>query len=240
MCGRFTLKVPVSEWLRSLFPGVDIAARFGWTTDTNSPRYNIAPTQNILTLHYDSTGALRINPMRWGLIPFWADSAKSAYSMLNARSETLLEKASFKSLVSAHRCVILADGYYEWKAITPKNKEPYWIHQPNDEPFAMAGLWTTNRKAEPGKEIVSTTIITMPSNTDTCEVHDRMPAILRSEHEVTDWLTNNSLTPEDRIAKITRPLESGSLLLRPVSKEVNSVKSDEATLIEPIAKPRIE
>jgi putative SOS response-associated peptidase YedK len=237
LCGRFTLKVPVAEWLRSLFPGVDISARFGWTTDTNSPRYNIAPTQNILTLHYDSTGALRINPMRWGLIPFWADSAKSAYSMLNARSETLLEKASFKSLVSAHRCVILADGYYEWKAITPKNKQPFWIHRPNDEPFAMAGLWTTNRKAETGKEIVSTTIITMPSNDDTRDVHDRMPAILRCEHDIMDWLAVDASSPDDRIAKITQPLESGTLSLRPVSKEVNSVKSDNATLIEPIKQP---
>ena len=239
MCGRFTLKVPVSEWLKSLFPGVDIAARFGWTTDSATPRFNIAPTQNILSLHYDSAGALCINPMRWGLIPFWADSTKSAYSMFNARSETLLEKASFKSLVSAHRCVILADGYYEWKAATPKSKEPFWIHRPNEEPFGMAGLWTTNRKVEPGKEIVSTTIITLPSNDDTREVHDRMPAILRSDREIVDWLTNNSLTTEDRLAKITQPLESGSLLLRSVSKEVNSVRSDDANLIEPIAKPRL-
>jgi putative SOS response-associated peptidase YedK len=218
---------------------VDIAARFGWTTDTNSPRYNIAPTQNILTLHYDSTGALRINAMRWGLIPFWADSAKSAYSMFNARSETLLEKASFKSLVSAHRCVILADGYYEWKTATPKNKEPFWIHRPGEEPFGMAGLWTTNHKVEPGKEVTSTTIITIPSNDDTREAHDRMPAILRSEHEIVDWLTNNALTTEERIAKITQPFESGSLLLRSVSKVVNSVRSDDANLIKPIAKPRL-
>lgn len=237
MCGRFTLKVPVSEWLKSLFPGVDIAARFGWTTDSSEPRYNIAPTQNILTLHYDSTGALRINPMRWGLIPYWADSTKSAYSMFNARSETLLEKASFKSLVSAHRCVILADGYYEWNAITPKNKEPFWIHRPGELPFGMAGLWTSNRKVEPGREIHSATIITMPSNEDTRTVHDRMPAILRDEPEVMGWLTDNSTKPEDRINKITQPLESGTLLLRAVSKEVNSVKSDRAALIDPIDLP---
>ena len=233
MCGRFTLKVPVSEWLKSLFPGVDIAKKFGWTADTNEPRYNIAPTQNILTLHCDSTGALRINPMRWGLIPFWADSSKSAYSMFNARSETLLEKASFKSLVSAHRCVILADGYYEWKAKTPKNKEPFWIHQPGELPFGMAGLWTSNRKVEPGREIQSSTIITMPSNDDTRDIHDRMPAILRSEHDIMDWLAGNASSSADRVANITHPLESGSLLLRPVSKEVNSVKSNAASLIDP-------
>lgn len=237
MCGRFTLKVPVSEWLESLFPGVDIAARFGWTTDSPEPRYNIAPTQNILTLHYDSTGALRINPMRWGLIPYWADSTKSAYSMFNARSETLLEKVSFKSLVSTHRCVILADGYYEWKAINPKDKEPFWIHRPGELPFGMAGLWTSNRKVEPGREVHSTTIITLPSNDDTRVVHDRMPAILRTEQEVMGWLTDNSSLPEEQISRITLPLESGSLLLRSVSKEVNSVKSDKASLIDPIDTP---
>jgi putative SOS response-associated peptidase YedK len=189
-------------------------------------------------LYYDSTGALRINPMRWGLIPFWADSAKSAYSMFNARSETLLEKASFKSLVSAHRCVILADGYYEWKAITPKDKEPFWIHRPNEEPFAMAGLWTTNRKAEPGKEIISSTIITIPSNADTCEVHDRMPAILRNETEILNWVTNDiSISPQVRISSVIQPLDSGSLLLRAVSKSVNSVRFEGPELMDAIEKP---
>ncbi len=234
MCGRFTLKVPVSEWLKSLFPGVDIAARFGWTIDSERPRYNIAPTQNILTLYSDSAGALRVNSMRWGLIPFWADSTKSAYSMFNARSETLLEKASFKTLVSAHRCVILADGYYEWKAITPKNKEPFWIHRPGEMPFGMAGLWTSNRKIEPGREVQSATIITQPSNDDTKEVHDRMPAILRSERDIVEWLASGPTSPEDRIAKITQPLESRSLLLRRVSKEVNSVRFDQSALLEPM------
>lgn len=227
----------MSEWLRSLFPGVDIAARFGWTVDSTVPRFNIAPTQNILTLHYDSTGALRITPMRWGLVPFWADSTKSAYSMFNARSETLLEKASFKTLISAHRCVILADGYYEWKASTLKNKEPFWIHRPDEAPFGMAGLWTTNHKIEQGKEIVSTTVITLPSNEDTLEVHDRMPAILRNENEILEWISNEPQAPEQRLSAITRSLESGSLRLRAVSKSVNSVKSDEPSLLDEIEKP---
>jgi len=237
LCGRFTLKVPVSEWLRSLFPGVDISSRFGWMSDVNGPRYNIAPTQSIFVMFSDSSGELRVKSMRWGLIPYWADSTKTAYSMFNARSETLLEKASFKPLLASHRCVVLADGYYEWKVTAADNKQPYWIHRASDEPFGMAGLWTINRKVEPGRETVSCTIITLASNDDTRDVHDRMPAILCSGDEVSDWLSSESVSAETRIARITQALEPGNLKLRAVSKSVNSVRSDDASLIEPLEKP---
>lgn len=235
MCGRFTLKVPVSEWLRSLFPEADIASMFGWEAESFEPRYNIAPTQNVWCLSCDKNEVFRIQPMRWGLVPAWADSLKTAYSMFNARSETLLEKASFKTLVSSQRCVILADGYYEWKTLAPKDKQPFWIHRPSEYPFGMAGLWARNTKVSPDGELTSATIITVPSNEDTRAVHDRMPAMLFDHAAITGWLESSEVDPESRMNNIIRTANSGTLELRSVAKLVNSARVEGPELIQTIA-----
>jgi putative SOS response-associated peptidase YedK len=235
VCGRFTLKTPVADWLESLFPSeslrrlIDISRLSGW-----SPRFNIAPTQPILILRKQGDGTFCIEPMRWGLVPAWADSLQSAYSMFNARSETLLEKSSFKHLVQTSRCTILADGYYEWQATGAKVKTPYWIHAPGDRPFGMAGLWTSNHRVHSGHDIRSATVITVPANEDTCQVHDRMPAMQWGGEEILHWLADRA-DPRDAAAlsQELAPSPAGSLECRRVSRLVNRVQVDSPELISP-------
>jgi putative SOS response-associated peptidase YedK len=235
VCGRFTLKTPVADWLESLFPSeslrrqIDISHVTAWR-----PRFNIAPTQDILILREREIGNYCIEPMRWGLVPAWADSLHSAYSMFNARSETLLEKSSFKHLVQNHRCTILADGYYEWQATAPKQKTPYWIHSPGEQPFGLAGLWTTNHRVHPGKDVSSATIITVPANDDTREVHDRMPVMQRTGEEILRWLSDRSgPRTEWDLQEELAPAPKGSLQCRSVSRQVNRVAVDLPGLILP-------
>jgi putative SOS response-associated peptidase YedK len=235
VCGRFTLKTPVADWLESLFPSaalrrlIDTSRLSIW-----SPRFNIAPTQPILILREQGDGTYRIEPMRWGLVPAWADSLQSTYSMFNARSETLLEKSSFKQLVQTNRCTVLADGYYEWKATGAKVKTPYWIHAPGERPFGMAGLWTSNHRVHSGQDVRSATVITVPANEDTCAVHDRMPAMQWTGEEILHWLSDRA-DPLDA-ATLSQDLASsppGSLECRRVSRQVNRVQLDLPGLILP-------
>lgn len=235
MCGRFTLKTPVVDWLESLFPSesfrklIDTSRVTGW-----APRYNIAPTQSILILREQGNGSYCIESMRWGLVPAWADSLQTAYSMFNARSETLLEKSSFKNLVQTNRCAILADGYYEWQATESKQKTPYWIHAPEEKPFGMAGLWTTNHRIHPGQDFSSATVITVPANDDTRRVHDRMPAMQWTGEEVMAWLSDKGrVLGETDLHDALAPAPSGSLHCRRVSREVNRVQVDLPGLILP-------
>jgi putative SOS response-associated peptidase YedK len=232
MCGRFTLKTPVADWLESLFPSEGLLPDIPLTPiESIKPRYNIAPTQDILVLYVASDGKLSINSMRWGLVPFWADSLKASYSMFNARSETLLEKSSFRSLVSGHRCVVLADGYYEWQAVGPKQKRPFWIHRTGESPFGMAGLWTKNRKVQPDNELLSTTVITVPANKDTRDVHERMPAMLLNGSEIMNWLGPDDAQVESIIHQCLQPAREGEFHLREVSTQVNNARTEGAELL---------
>lgn len=250
MCGRFTLKTPVLEWLASLFaqqrPRLESLARA--LTQSNpllaSPRYNISPTQPLWVVTqgpHDAPLTIdghAIQSMRWGLIPAWADSTKVAYSMINARSETLFEKPSFKNLIHGHRCAIVADGYYEWQKPLNESsdhsiKQPFWIHRPEEKPFAMAGLWTENRKVQPNSVLSSATIITTDANADTSRIHDRMPVLLTDSNAVLAWLEKK--TPIEELLPMLAPAREGSLLARAVSTQVNSPRRDGPQLIEPIA-----
>ncbi|MFN7732416.1 MAG: SOS response-associated peptidase [Pirellula sp.] len=243
MCGRFTLKTPVFDWLVHFLPQY----REHWQhasralLDTSPrlalPRWNIAPTQDVFIV---SSGGLGQPPIlasaRWGLVPAWSDSLRGGYTMINARSETLHEKPSFKSLLANHRCVLLADGYYEWQQSSVNHraqaaKTPYWIHPKGELPLAMAGLWTVNRRAVPGSELRSTTIVTMAADEQTQSVHDRMPVMLPTPEAVQQWL--NLEMPVNALETFWNP-EAGckvELELRRVSAEVNSVRKDHAALI---------
>lgn len=230
MCGRFTLKTPIDDLLMDLFtdgsmrPLIETAG-----IPPIEPRYNIAPTQDILVILADESNRLKIERMRWGLIPFWADSLQSSYSMINARSESLAEKTSFKSLLSSHRCAVLADGYYEWQKSPPKTKTPFWIHRRDNRPFAMAGLWTINRKIRANESLQSATIITVESSVDTREVHDRMPAMLLQGEQIMDWVTHG-----DSAVAMKRYLHAaavGEFCLKQVSTKVNNVKHEGPSLL---------
>lgn len=252
MCGRFTLKTPVLDWLCDLFPDdrrlLEPIARALQRANPllSAPRYNISPTQPIWSITQTPIGQESISDavlvegypvrmMRWGLVPSWSESTKVAYSMINARSETLLEKPSFKNLIRSHRCAIVADGYYEWHqhvggAESGIPKQPFWIHRPGEKPFAMAGLWTENRKVQPGHVLASATVITTDANVDTVKVHDRMPVLLQDREAIQRWLSID--TSLEDIAAMLSPAAPGYLSTRAVSTQVNSPRHDGSKLIE--------
>jgi len=176
--------------------------------------------------------------LRWGLIPSWADSTKVAYSMINARAETLLEKPSFRNLIHSHRCAIVADGYYEWQpsnvsTVSSSSKKPYWIHRPEEKPFAMAGLWTENKKVQPNQALQSVTIITTEANEDTSQVHDRMPVLLSDTQSIHRWLAAE--TDLEEITAMLVPAKPGLLQIRAVSSQVNSPRHDGPQLIQALS-----
>ena len=244
MCGRFTLKTPVADWLADLFPNwnVDpVSAVENIPESLTQPRFNIAPSQPILVVRTKDDGVPVIDSLRWGLVPNWADSLSIGYNMINARSESIAEKPSFRPSLIHQRCVVLTDGYYEWKKLSPKIKEPYWIHTAGERVFAMAGIWAVNRKIKDPQSknhsISSATIITTESSADVVSVHDRMPALMLNEAQIVAWL-DPSLSKADNIDRLLerlRPCSTGVLQLRRVSTRVNSSANEEAEVLDPVA-----
>ena len=176
MCGRFA----------TYTPSKDLAERFEASLHTTvDPRkYNIAPSQQVLAVRNDENGERELVDLRWGLVPPWAKEPKTGYSMINARAETVAEKPSFKRPLKSRRCLIPADGFYEWHK-TADGKQPYFIHLKSDEPFAFAGLWEhwQGKAGEHAGEVVeSCTIIVTRANSLMAPIHDRMPVILPAEH----------------------------------------------------------
>lgn len=190
MCGRLTLKTPPDQWGQLLLPLVD---ELNLPSDFK-PRYNIAPTLPLWAVARSAEGASKLTEFRWGLIPSWATQLSIGNSMINARQETLLEKRSFKGPLENRRCLILADGYYEWRRITPKEKYAYWITPTAGPLLLLAGLWETNQRAT-GQPVYSCTIITTSANSAMAQIHDRMPVPLVGQAAVS-WLDNSCTANE--------------------------------------------
>ncbi|NLM40181.1 MAG: SOS response-associated peptidase [Firmicutes bacterium] len=213
MCGRFTLRTPVDELLERFqlsLPSFEVL-----------PRYNIAPTQDILVaVEYDNERRPAL--MRWGLIPSWSKDTSWGARMINARQETLTEKPSFRNLLNRRRCLILADGYYEWKVLNGE-KWPMYITLPNSAPFAMAGLWDTWQDPTKQQTIVSCTIVTQAACPSLAEIHDRMPMILSPADEAL-WLSGTTLTQADVDQIASRAADEFEYYR--VSKLVNSPRND--------------
>ena len=171
MCGRYTLIADLG----------DLAQRFEFDGSDFSydPGYNIAPTESVLTVR--NVEGREAAFMRWGLVPFWAKDPKIGARMINARAETVAEKPAFRNALKRRRCLVLADGYYEWQK-TPVGKRPFRIILKSGEPFAMAGLWETWRDPQ-GSVVPSCTIITTAANDFIAPIHNRMPVILPREKE---------------------------------------------------------
>lgn len=216
MCGRYTLITDMNK----------IAEHFGVEPiPAATPRYNIAPTQDIVAIL--KNGDAHLSTLRWGLIPAWAKDESIGSRMINARAETLAEKPSFKSLLRGKRCMIVADGFYEWKA-EGKSKVPMYISLQDNQPFAFAGLWDL-WKAPDGRQIQSCTIITTEPNELMASIHNRMPAILRpGAYE--DWL-NPQLRDEHVLTHWLQPYPADLMKARPVSRLVNNPKNDSAELL---------
>jgi putative SOS response-associated peptidase YedK len=219
MCGRFSLFEDINS-LKGQF-------QFEFPEDID-PRYNIAPGQDILTVFDHGKGRVGAR-MRWGLIPFWADDEKIGYRMINARAETVDEKASFKQALKQRRCLILADGFYEWKK-EGKQKQPFRFGLKNKKSFAFAGLWESWNKG--GKSITSCTIITTKPNEVTEKVHDRMPVIL-PENRIGMWL-DRSIENTGELKKLLVPYEAGEMDSYAVSTVINSAKNEGKELIAPL------
>ena len=207
MCARYSLITPPAA-IAVLFDAL-------WSGGEPPARYNIAPSQNIPVVVHDLPKRL-IVPMRWGFLPGWAK--ESSKSVVNARSETALEKPFFKGAMRARRGLMPADGFYEWRT-TPEGKRPCLFQRPDGQPFAFAAIW--ERWREPLGELVETVaLLTTTPNALASTVHDRMPAIFLDAADWDAWLDPE--TPVERAAALLRPLPDGALTLRELSPRLNN------------------
>jgi putative SOS response-associated peptidase YedK len=216
MCGRFTLTVDIATVAR--------AFQVEPTLQTE-PRYNVAPTQQVVTVLCDETKHLAL--LRWGLIPSWAKDESIGNKMINARAETLAEKPSFKRLLTSKRCLVVADGFYEWKK-EGRSKTPMYFTLKSKEPFAFAGLWDTWHSPD-GEPIRTCTLITTQPNDLVSPVHDRMPAILTPDLRE-EWL-DPKLRDHEQLLSFLKAYPAEEMTVRPVSRLVNSPQSEGAELI---------
>jgi putative SOS response-associated peptidase YedK len=223
MCGRFVGFSQIEE-LTKLFPIDIINAEI-------SPNYNVAPTQQVLAIaqHNDQNHLERLH---WGLVPFWAKDNSIGNRMINARSETVATKPSFRNAFKKRRCLILADGFYEWKG-EKGNKQPMFLTLPDGSPFAFAGLWEIwDDKGKKENPYYSCAILTRDASESVQPIHHRMPVILRPE-AFERWL-NSDYQKTDELQEIIKKQVYSELTATPVSKQVNSVKNNSPDNIRPI------
>lgn len=221
MCGRFVGYRNYEE-LRRYFP-IDAA-------DCDIiENYNVAPSQEVLVI-INKDGSNRLTRMHWGLVPFWANDISIGNKLINARAETIATKPSFRQAFARRRCLILADGFYEWKG--PKGeKHPMYITLPDETPFAFAGLWETWRDREKdGPPHTSCAIITTAASESILPIHHRMPAILK-QGMYADWL-NPEIRNSDLLQKILVQGIHRDFISRPVSKKVGSVRTNAPSNIQ--------
>ncbi|HVN43413.1 MAG TPA: SOS response-associated peptidase [Steroidobacteraceae bacterium] len=224
MCGRFAFYSP-REAVARLFAvpaeGPEI-----------EPRYNIAPTQYVAAVRAGEPPATRaLSMLYWGLVPAWAKERGIGARLINARGETLKEKPAFRSAYRHRRCLILADGYYEWQR-SAQGKQPFFIRLASGEPFAIAALWERWRDPLENAELESCTLITTAPAAALAHIHDRMPVIVPAA-AYAEWLDPRNADVE-RLDRLMAPPEDRAVRFHPVSRAVNSARSSGAQLIEPV------
>jgi putative SOS response-associated peptidase YedK len=223
MCGRFTLTVNPAD-LKDTFSEYIFPPKFG-------PRFNIAPSQPVLAIPNDEKNTADF--FIWGLIPMWAKDPSIGNRLINARGETVAEKPSFRGSFKYKRCLILADGFYEWKANSgKKTKTPYFIHMKDRKPFALAGLWDAWESPD-GSSIKTCTIITTTPNELMEHLHDRMPVILHPR-DYAKWLDVSPQTPENLLPLI-KPFPADEMSAYRVSTLVNKPANDSPELLVPVS-----
>jgi putative SOS response-associated peptidase YedK len=216
MCGRYTIMVSLDE----------LIIRYGAYAAMNQyqlPRYNVAPTQDIMVVIHDGERN-RLGSLRWGLIPGRANKERLGSTLINARAETLFVKPSFQNLIYRKRCIIPADGFYEWKQVGSK-KQPMRITMKANSIFSIAGLYDSWISPE-GTKINTCTIITTTSNSLIRDFHERMPAILSKEQEAL-WLDRNN-HHTDQLMQMLKPYPADDMKAYPVSSVVGNVRNDSA------------
>ena len=215
MCGRFAFYSPAEA----------TAALFGATgTYDPGPRYNIAPTQDLSAVRgRDGSDGRELVALRWGLVPFWADDPALGNRMINARAETVAEKPAYRAAYRYRRCLVLADGFYEWHR-EGSVKVPWYISLASDEPFAFAGLWERWSSKETGESIETATLITTQANDFLARLHHRMPVILDADR-ADRWLSG------DNEFLVTASQDSPALRAWPVDRRVNNARNEGEDLI---------
>jgi putative SOS response-associated peptidase YedK len=217
MCGRFLLTAPLEA----------VQRLFGFLEQPNlAPRYNIAPSQPVAAMIRDAEAERHFVWMRWGLVPSWSKGERRAAPLINARAETVAEKPSFRQAFAQRRCVVFADGFYEWRQ--GGNRQPYCIRLTDTSPFALAAIWEPLAAPEEGLD-QGCSLITTEANAKMAEVHHRMPVILTPE-QVAPWLDPSS--SRDELQALLKPLPDEAVTLTPVSKRVNAVREDDAGLLD--------
>jgi putative SOS response-associated peptidase YedK len=229
MCGRLTLQTPSDQLIQFLLPLVNQPN----LPEDYVPRYNIAPTQSILGIKTDGENEKHLSAFRWGLIPGWASELGIGNRMINARRETLPEKRSFKEPLSKRRCLIVADGYFEWhRPADQKSKQAFWITPRTGRCMLLAGLWERNTRAS-DRPIESCTIITTEANHRMSQIHDRMPVPL------VDAAAELWLDPEcdsSEAYSLLRPVEDDFFESRPVTNYVNNPRNQGPECIAAVQK----
>jgi putative SOS response-associated peptidase YedK len=225
VCGRYTLATPDPADIRARFP-------IGETVEVRR-RYNVAPGDDVLAVTTDRDGRPRGELLRWGLVPSWSDPADGRLKMINARAETVAERPAFRPGFERFRCLIVADGFYEWRA-TPASgqlrsgKQAFHITSSAAAPFAFAGLWSVWRDGD--QTLRSCTILTVPANATVAPLHDRMPVILDPATEGT-WL--DASTPRLHLRELLKPLPEDRTVVRPVGPAVNDARYDGPDCLAP-------
>lgn len=225
MCGRYKLSVSWAE----------IDRRYGLTNSVNlRPRYNIAPTQDVLAIIYDAeTRRRRGEMLRWGLVPAWARDMKIGYSLINAKAETVAEKPAYREAFKTRRCIIPADAFYEWQETGQSLKQPYAIVMKDRSDFGFAGLWEKWTDKASGEVIRSCTIITTQPNKLCASIHNRMPAILEPS-DYTKWLGEQTAST-DALLALLKPFRAERMECFKIGTRIGNVKYDEPSLIEPLS-----
>jgi putative SOS response-associated peptidase YedK len=220
MCGRFTS----SQRREALAERFQVAV-----PQEYEERYNLAPAQRALIVR-ERESEREAALARWGLLPRWATDSKVALKMINARAETLAEKPAFRSLLGKYRCLVVADGFFEWRRGTDGRKEPLYFRVDGGAAFAFAGLWTSRTDPETEERIESCTIITTGPNRLVAPVHDRMPVILSRDVESV-WLDPE--LPREHALSLLEPFDADRMQVAPASRLVNSVKNEGPELLLP-------
>jgi putative SOS response-associated peptidase YedK len=218
VCGRFTS----SQRREAIGERFEVAV-----PETYQHRFNLAPQQRTLIVRERDSEREAVMA-KWGLLPHWAKDSKVAFKMINARAETLTEKPAYRGLLTRHRCLIPADGFYEWRLGSDGKKHPVHFHLPEYELFAFAGLWTSRTDEESGEIIESCTIVTTTPNELVAPVHDRMPVILPKEAEDV-WL-DSSISKEHAFS-LLEPFPAQAMAALPASTRTNSIRNDDPGLL---------
>jgi putative SOS response-associated peptidase YedK len=225
VCGRF-VQASSPARLAEHFHVDEVAI-----ADDPTPSWNVAPRAEVLAI-VDQDGTRRMGRMRWGLVPSWAESPAIGDRMINARAESVTEKAAFRHAFERRRCIIPADGFYEWQVTGGPRKQPMYIAARDRTPLAFAGLWEVWRDAQDPEShwLRSCAVITTDANRTIAPIHDRMPVML-AESEWTDWLDRDAAEPA-HLTALLDPAPDDLLVAWPVSTRVNSARNDDASLVE--------